>query len=245
MKLAKLAPFAIYASALMPLSAYADEKSDERIKELVYEAILENPQIIMEAVRLLEERQQQDQAAAAATVLKAERDRLEQDPNAIVLANPDGDVTVVEFFDYNCPYCRRVMPQVDALVEQDANVRLVYREWPILGEGSVFAARAALAAREQGKYEEFHVAMMGMQGRAEEASVLQIARDVGLDIDQLRRDMYAPEVDEHIQTSMELTRALGFNGTPSFVIGDALIPGFVEADVLIEQVEAVREAKNQ
>ena len=147
MKLAKLAPFAIYASALMPLSAYADEKSDERIKELVYEAILENPQIIMEAVRLLEERQQQDQAAAAATVLKAERDRLEQDPNAIVLANPDGDVTVVEFFDYNCPYCRRVMPQVDALVEQDANVRLVYREWPILGEGSVFAARAALAAR--------------------------------------------------------------------------------------------------
>jgi protein-disulfide isomerase len=245
MKLAKLAPFAIYAAALIPLSAYADDKSDERIKELVYEAILENPQIIMEAVRLLEERQQQDQTAAAATVLKAERDRLEQDPNAIVLANPDGDVTVVEFFDYNCPYCRRVMPQVDALVEQDANVRLVYREWPILGEGSVFAARAALAAREQGKYEEFHVAMMRMQGRAEEASVLRIARDVGLDIDQLRRDMDAPEVDEHIQTSMELTRALGFNGTPSFVIGDALIPGFVEADVLIEQVAAVREAKNQ
>ena len=245
MKLAKLAPFAIYAAALIPLSAYADDKSDERIKELVYEAIFENPQIIMEAVRLLEERQQQDQTAAAATVLKAERDRLEQDPNAIVLANPDGDVTVVEFFDYNCPYCRRVMPQVDALVEQDANVRLVYREWPILGEGSVFAARAALAAREQGKYEEFHVAMMRMQGRAEEASVLRIARDVGLDIDQLRRDMDAPEVDEHIQTSMELTRALGFNGTPSFVIGDALIPGFVEADVLIEQVEAVREAKNQ
>ena len=87
--------------------------------------------------------------------------------------------------------------------------------------------------------------MMGMQGRAEEASVLRIARDVGLDIDKLRRDMDAPEVDEHIQTSMELTRALGFSGTPSFVIGDALIPGFVEADVLIEQVEAVREAQNQ
>ena len=245
MNFTKFAPLAVCTATLFPMSLYADELTDERIKELVYEAILENPQIIMDAVRLLEERQQQDQAAAAAAALETERDRLEQDPNAIVLANPDGDVTVVEFFDYNCPYCRRVMPQVDALVEQDPNVRLVYREWPILGEGSVFAARAALAARAQGKYEEFHVAMMGMQGRAEEASVLRIAREVGLDIVQLRRDMDAPEVDEHIQTSMELTRALGFSGTPSFVIGDALIPGFVEADVLIEQVAATREAKKK
>lgn len=244
MNLMKLAPFALIAAMLSPAALSADELSEDRIKELVYEAILENPQIIMDAVRLLEERQQQDQAAAAAAVLNTERDRLEQDPNAIILGNPEGDVTVVEFFDYNCPYCRRVMPEVDALVAQDPNVRLVYREWPILGEGSVFAARAALAARQQGKYEEFHVAMMGMQGRAEEASVLRIARSVGLDIDQLRRDMDAPEVSEHIQTSMELTRALGFSGTPSFVIGDALIPGYVEAQVLIDQVEAVRDAKN-
>ncbi len=244
MNLMKLAPFALIAAMLSPAALSADELSEDRIKELVYEAILENPQIIMDAVRLLEERQQQDQAAAAAAVLNTERDRLEQDPNAIILGNPEGDVTVVEFFDYNCPYCRRVMPEVDALVAQDPNVRLVYREWPILGEGSVFAARAALAARQQDKYEEFHVAMMGMQGRAEEASVLRIARSVGLDIDQLRRDMDAPEVSEHIQTSMELTRALGFSGTPSFVIGDALIPGYVEAQVLIDQVEAVRDAKN-
>ncbi len=237
-----LALTALILSLLLPMSAASDELSEDRMKQLVYEAILENPQIIMDAVRLLEERQQRDQNAAAAVMLDTERDRLEQDPNAIVLGNPEGDVTVVEFFDYNCPYCRRVMPQVDALVAQDPNVRLVYREWPILGEGSVFAARAALAARKQDKYEEFHVAMMGMEGRAVEASVLRIARSVGLDIDQLRRDMDAPEVDEHIQTSMELTRALGFNGTPSFVIGDALIPGFVEADVLIQQVEAARSA---
>lgn len=228
----------------IPSVSVADELSDARIKELVYEAILENPGIIMEAVRLLEESQQQDQQEVASITLKNERDKLERDPNAIVLGNPDGDVTVVEFFDYNCPYCRRVMPQVDALVAADPNVRLVYREWPILGDGSVFAARAALAARKQGKYEAFHVAMMNMQGRAEQASVLRIAREVGLDIDQMRRDMDAPEVDEHIQTSMELTRSLGFNGTPSFVIGDALIPGFVESDVLAKQVEATRAAQN-
>lgn len=233
---------AALAFLVFPFAALADELTEERIKELVYEAILENPGIVLEAVRRLEELEAAQQQVAAAAILQNERDRLEQDPNAIILGNPDGDVTVVEFFDYNCPYCRRVMPQVDALVAQDPNVRLVYREWPILGEGSVFAARAALAAREQGLYEEFHVAMMGMQGRAEEASVLRVAREVGLDIDQLRADMQDPSVDEHIRTSVDLTQALGFNGTPSFVIGDALIPGFVEAPVLIEQVNVTRAA---
>ena len=170
---------------------------------------------------------------------------MEQDPNAPVLGNPDGDVTVVEFFDYNCPYCRRAMPQVQGLLDGDPNVRLVYREWPILGDGSVFAAKAALAARNQGKYEEFHWAMMGMSGRAEEASVLRIAKEVGLDIGQLRRDMEAPEVQEHIASSMRLTQALGFNGTPSFVIGDALVPGFVEQSELEIYVSDARSDRDE
>ena len=167
---------------------------------------------------------------------------MENDHNAPVLGNPEGDVTVVEFFDYNCPYCRRVKPHIEALLEEDPNVRLVYREWPILGDGSVFAARAALASREQGKYEEFHWALMGMAGRAEEASVIQVAEQVGLDIAQLRRDMEAPEIDAHIAASMELSRALGFNGTPSFVIGDALVPGVIEADQMIRLAEEARTA---
>lgn len=233
----------IALALLSPLTVVAEELDEARVKTLVYEAIRENPAIIMEAVRLLEQQQQREQAAAAGATLSAIRDQLEQDPNAPVLGNPEGDVTVVEFFDYNCPYCRRAMPQVDALVEQDENVRLVYREWPILGDGSVFAARAALAARKQGKYEAFHEAMMGMTGRAEEASVIRIAGEVGLDIEQLRRDMQAPEVDEHIETSMELTRALGFTGTPSFVIGDELIGGLVQADVLAEHVKTARDVQ--
>jgi protein-disulfide isomerase len=125
-------------------------------------------------------------------------------------------------------------------MDADANVRLVYREWPILGEGSVFAAKAALAARKQGKYEEFHWAMMSMNGRAEEASVLRVAAEVGLDIDQLRLDMEAPEIDEHLTTSMSLAQSLGFNGTPSFVIGDELVPGFVEQPQLEEIVDSTR-----
>lgn len=225
---------------VIPFMAAADELTEDRIKELVLEAIRENPGIVFEAAQLFEEQQQANQALVAAQVLATEREALERDPNAPVLGNPDGDVTVVEFFDYNCPYCRRVKPHMEALLAADPNVRVVYREWPILGEGSVFAARAALASRNQGKYEEFHWAMMELSGRAEEASVMRAAEDIGLDVVQLRRDMNAPEIDEHIATSMRLSRAMGFSGTPSFVIGDSLAPGLIDADQMISLVNQAR-----
>ena len=227
---------------MTPMASFADDISEARIKELVLEAIRENPQIVLEAVEILRLQDAEAQAQAQVNILTDQRDLIENDPNAPVLGNPDGDVTVVEFFDYNCPYCRRAMPVVQELLELDPNIRLVYREWPILGEGSVFAARAALASRNQGKYEEFHWAMMGMNGRAEEASVLRIAREIGLDIDQLKADMDAPEVDEHIQTTMRLTQALGFSGTPSFVIGENLVPGLVGVGELLDLVEETRES---
>jgi protein-disulfide isomerase len=197
----------------------------------------------MEAVEILRARDAEAQAAAQSDVLSNNRQILENDPNAPVLGNPDGDVTVVEFFDYNCPYCRRAKPAIQELLAFDPNVRLVYREWPILGDGSVFAAKAALASRNQGKYEEFHWAMMGMTGRAEEASVLRIAKEIGLDIEQLQADMESAEIEEHIQTSMRLTQSLGFSGTPSFVIGNNLVPGLVESAELIRLVEETRETE--
>ncbi len=233
------------AAVLVPIAVQAEGLSEERIKELVLEAIRENPEIVLEAIQIIEQREQQRQAAAATNLLTQNREILENDPNAPVLGNPEGDVTVVEFFDYNCPYCRRAKPHIETLLEEDPNVRLVYREWPILGDGSVFAARAALAAREQGKYEEFHWALMGMSGRAEEASVIQVAEQIGLNIQQLRRDMAAPEIDAHIAVSMELSRALGFNGTPSFVIGDALVPGVIESDQMIRLAEEARAARQK
>lgn len=234
---------ALAFALLAPLTAAATDLSEERVKELVLEAIRENPEIVLEAVQLYEQREQERQALAAADLLSENRDVLENDPNAPVLGNPNGDVTVVEFFDYNCPYCRRAMPQLETLLDEDPNVRLVYREWPILGEGSVFAARAALASREQGRYEEFHWALMGMNGRAEEQSVIAIAQEIGLDIAKLRRDMESPSIDEHFAKSVELSRALGFNGTPSFVIGDALIPGVIEADQMIRLAQEARTAQ--
>lgn len=231
------------ALLMLPIAAIADGMDEDRIKELVLEAIRENPGIVFEAAQLFEQQQQALQAQAAAQVLDTEKATLENDPNAPVLGNPDGDVTVVEFFDYNCPYCRQVKPEMEALLAADPNVRVVYREWPILGDGSVFAARAALASRNQGKYEEFHWAMMQLKERAEEASILRTAEDIGLDVAQLRRDMNGPEIEEHIQTSMRLAQSLGFSGTPSFVIGDSLAPGLIQADQMIELVDQARAAE--
>ncbi len=227
--------------AAAPFGALADTMDEDRVKELVLEAIRENPKIVMEAVEILQRRDAEAQAELQAETLTNQRLLLEQDLNAPVLGNPDGDVTVIEFFDYNCPYCRQAMSEVQGLLDADPNVRLVYREWPILGDGSVFAARAALASRNQGKYEEFHWALMGMDGRAEEASVMRIANQVGLDIDQLLDDMESAEIDAHLAESTRLSQALGFNGTPSFVVGNELLPGFVEEALLLEVVQKTRD----
>ncbi len=206
------------AAAMLALPLAAQDLDEARVRELVLETIRDNPEVVMEALGVLQERQARAKSDAAASLLTDRRADLEE--GAPVLGNPEGDVTVVEFFDYNCPYCRRATSEVSTLIADDPGVRVVMREWPILGEGSVFAARAALAARKQDLYGEFHDALMALEGRAEEESVIETAELVGLDIDQLRTDMQDPEIDAHIERSMALTEALGLNGTPSFVIGE-------------------------
>ena len=231
------------AAALTAAPGHAQDLTEDRVKELVLEAIRENPEIVMEAVGILQQREQAAAASAADAALSENRAALEDASNAPVKGNPAGDVTVVEFFDYNCPYCKRAHAEVDALIEGDDEVRIVFREWPILGDGSVFAARAALAARAQDGYVKLHNAMLEAEGRLDESSVMRIAGDVGLDTDRLRADMEAPEVQAHIDQSMELAQGLGFTGTPSFVIGDQLAPGLVEAETMAAMVEAVREGR--
>jgi len=158
-----------------------------------------------------------------------------------VLGNPDGDVVVVEFFDYNCPYCKAAAQNVDMLISADAGVKVIYREWPILSESSVTAARASLASRKQGLYGEFHEALMSQKGRLNQALIMKVARSVGLDVGQLQTDMNSAEVDEHLETSTRLAQALQFSGTPSFVIGDELVPGMVDVDQMQALVDAARD----
>lgn len=231
---------ALVAASVLALPMQAQDMDEAALKALILDTIRDNPQIVMEAIEILQAREAEAQAVASAQALQAQRAALENDPNAPVMGNPDGDVTIVEFFDYNCGFCRRVFPTVKELVEGDGNIRVVMREWPILGEESVFAARAALASRKQGKYAAFHDALMANQGRASQANVLSIADDLGMDIDQLRADMAGPEVDAHIEASRQLTQSLGLNGTPAFVFGDQLIPGAIDLNQMKQLVASLR-----
>lgn len=237
----KYACLAALLTATMGLPLSAQDFTREEIKQLALQAILENPEIVMEAVTILQDREAAEADAAARARLDDSRDMLENDPNAPIIGNVDGSVTVVEFFDYNCPYCRRAGDEVEAVLALDDDVRVVYREWPILGEGSDFAARAALAARAQDMYPEMHKALMSARGRVDERSVMRIAEAVGLDIDRLKTDMQAPEVQAHIDTSMDLARSLGFSGTPSFVIGAHRAPGLIDAARMQELIQDVRD----
>ncbi|WP_265502133.1 DsbA family protein [Paracoccus beibuensis] len=153
------------------------------------------------------------------------RDALERDPTAPVLGNPDGNITLTEFFDYNCGFCRKMLPVMQQLVRSDPDLRVVYREWPVFGAGSEFAARASLASLPTGKYWRFHAGMLGMRGRAEEASVMRVARDVGLAAAELRERMDSDSVSSHIATSFLLADHMGLMGTPTFICGDEAVFG--------------------
>lgn len=221
--------------AAFPVTTVAAQELNEAdIKRLALEAILEKPEILIEALSILQERENVALAEAQTDALSELRDDFEQ--NAPIFGNLDGSVTLVEFFDYNCGYCRRAAPEVKAVLEASKDVRIIYREFPILGPGSEVAARASLAARNQGKYQQFHEAMMALNGQAVEASVMKIAGDVGLDLEVLKTDMQSELVNEHIAASQRLAEALGITGTPTFVLGDEIIPGVIERGTLLEKI---------
>ena len=215
----------------------AQELNEADIKRLALEAILEKPEILIEALSILQERENVALSEAQTDALSELRDDFEQ--NAPVFGNLDGSVTLVEFFDYNCGYCRRAAPEVKAVLEANKDVRIIYREFPILGPGSEIAARASLAARNQGKYQQFHEAMMALNGQAFEASVMEVAGDVGLDLEVLKTDMQSDLVNDHIAASLRLAEALRITGTPTFVLGDEIIPGVIERGTLLEKIAAL------
>ncbi len=169
------------------------------------------------------------------------RDELLNDPASPVGGNPDGDVTLVEFFDYQCPYCKTIFPSIQALLAEDRELRYVFKEIPILGKDSVFAARAALAARRQGKYQEFHKVLMPTRGKLTETRVMRLAEKVGLDVDRLRRDMADRTIGDMIRRNLELADALGIYGTPAFIVGDTQVPGAVEIDTLKTLIARARQ----
>jgi protein-disulfide isomerase len=229
------------ALPLRPVAA-AEIAPEQRqaIETIIRDYLMHNPDVLIEALRAAEEKANRDADAKAAVVLKDRRGEVFDDPASPVGGNPQGDVTIVEFFDYRCPYCKQVQPSLQKLLDQDRKLRFVYKEMPVLGAPSVTAAHAALAARLQGKYEHFHSAMMATKGQISDEVVYQVAGSVGLDVDRLKRDMTAPEIEQAVKANLALAKALDIRGTPGFIIGEHVVPGAIDLDALKELVADAR-----
>ena len=215
--------------------------SRDEVERIIRSYLLEHPEIIAEAMQKWEERERAAQATAAKSGLKTRADEVFRDPDSPVGGNPKGDVTLVEFFDYNCPYCRQVAPLMTKIETADPKLRVVYKEFPILGANSSFAAKAALAAHRQGKYVPFHRALMEVKGTVTESSVLAVAGRVGLDLARLKADMADRAIQAAIDGNLALARTLNVNGTPAFVIGEEIVPGAVDQATLERLISKARE----
>lgn len=241
-----LAVAAIFSPTAPATAADALSPAQKReVEQIVRETVRENPEIILDAIERLRAKQESGAQAKAREALSERRAEIERSPGSPVGGNPNGDVTVVEFFDYRCGYCKRAHAEIMALLKSDSKVRFVYKEFPILGPESVLASRAALSAFKiaPAKYPAFHDALMSMRGQVTEERVLSLATSVGLDAKAVARGMKDSAVDNEIQRNAELAADLGINGTPGFVIGNAVAPGALDGDTLRKLVAEARAAK--
>jgi protein-disulfide isomerase len=215
-----------------PAGFTPDQKQE--IEKIIKSYLVANPEVFLDVQTALEEKMEKEQAEKLKAVVAENAAEIYRQPNASVAGNASGDITVAEFFDYNCGYCKRGLADVVKLVESDPKVRVVFKELPILSKGSEEASHVALAAGKQGKYWEIHRALLEAKGHVNEAAALRIAEKLGLDMDKLKQDMASPEVKAEVEKSEALAKKLGVNGTPHFLVGDRAIPG--APDDLYEQL---------
>lgn len=217
---------------------------EEAIRKLVHDYLVKNPEVIVEAMAKLREKRQQAERARVGKVLAGYRKQIYENTQSPIAGNPKGDVTIVEFFDYQCGYCKAVMDRLLKTVKGDGKIRLVFKEFPILGPDSVFAARAALASRKQGKYSEFHELLMGFKGKLSQEAVFALAKSIGLDTKKLAKDMTDPKIRKIIARNFQLAQLLKINGTPAFIIGDKLVPGALSKQQLDAYIASARDKKS-
>jgi protein-disulfide isomerase len=206
----------------------------------IREYLIANPEVLVEAMQELERKQDSQRDTVAQKAILENRAGLLNDPETPVIGNPSGDVTVVEFSDYQCPYCKRAHTTVEAVLKADNKVRVVFKDLPILGEPSRIASLAALAARNQDKYRALHNALLEYNGKLDRDRIMEIAKSVGLDVEKLQKDMEDPKLVKIIERNMALASALGVRGTPAFVIGNQFVPGAVDADTLKRLIAEAR-----
>lgn len=241
------AAFAALLTGLVPAPARAQDSvfSDAQkkaIDAMIHDYLMNHPEAIMESV----EKYRQESEASASRIfdekIKTSSDALYKDPMSPVVGNKDGDVTLVEFFDYNCGYCKLAFKDIKTLIGEDKNLRVVFKEIPILSEASYMASRYALAAEKQGKYWEFHQELM-RNGANNESMIERSAKDVGLDLDKLRKDADSPEIRAALEKNLALARDIGITGTPGFVIADKALRGHYGVDALRKTIADTRGSK--
>lgn len=231
---------------LAPATQAADSASKADIENTIRAYLLAHPEILMEMSQALQQKQAEAQRVQAQAALVTHRDALFADAKTPVAGKNDGSVTIVEFFDYRCGYCKRVTPTLLKLMAEDPSIRLVYKEYPILGPESSLAAMAALAAHEQGGYAKFHQALMAASEVSAEA-ILKLAKESGLDVERLQKDMAKPELQAALAKNRTLADALAIQATPAFVIGDEVVPGALPEEALkdlIAKAKAQSKAKS-
>ena len=238
---------ALAALALFPLLWAApaaaqtfDTKQKREIEQIIHDYLVENPEVLVKAFDELERRLEEAKLAETQAAVEKNRKAIYEDPDDYVAGNPKGDVTIVEFFDYQCGYCKRSFEPLMDFVEADGNIRLILKEFPILGPTSLEAAKAAIAAKRQGRYMEMHRALYEHKGGLDSDAIAKIAEELGLDVAKLKKDMADPAIQDQVSRTYRLAEQLNVDGTPAFIVGGVMYPGAADEERLDQMVKEAR-----
>src|SRR3982751_2484139 len=245
-----LTRLALAAGLILTLGAFAGHAqgiSDAQrgdIEKIIREYLIAHPEVLQEAMAELERKQAADEAVKNQAAVKDNAETIFNSSRQVVTGNPQGDVTFVEFFDYNCGYCKRAMDDMVSIMKGDPKLKVVLKEFPVLGPGSVEAAQVAVAVRMQDpggkKYLDFHQKLLGGKGQADKARALAAAKEAGLDMARNENDVATPEVRATIEENFKLAESMGMNGTPSYVIGKQVVVGAIGLESLKEKIGVAR-----
>lgn len=237
---------ALILTPVLAMAAPAQALTQSQIENIVRKLLTEKePEIVINAAKAYQAKEEKNSLQRAQDTLSKQAKNIYEDPNSPIAGNPKGDVTVIEFFDYACGYCKKVKSTVTKLLKEDKNVRFVFKELPIFGPGSVTVSKIALASARQGndKYLAFHMALLSTEQRLTDKRVMAIATKVGLDVKKLKKDMVDPKIADMIKANQKLAADLGIQGTPAFIIGKTIFPGAVPYEKLTEEIATLRAAK--
>ncbi|MDD3287693.1 MAG: DsbA family protein [Alphaproteobacteria bacterium] len=234
-----LIPAVASAESVKPLADAERAQVEDVVREFLTK---KEPEVVMKAVQEMQRRQEEETASRSKQAMVTSHDKIFNDATSPTVGNLKGDVTMVEFFDYQCGHCKKVNEAIVKLIAEEKNVRVVYKEFPILGAGSVFASKAALASVRQGKYEKFHDALLNSKEHLSDEIIKQVAKDVGLNVEKLQKDMNDPEIEKIIQSNLALGNEIGVRGTPMFIVGDKMFPGAMQLPQMKQAVEEARKS---